>query len=129
MRLNLFPSGLIDEISCDADQVKIKREGLTKYKFSILKSEKIEFELWTTKKGKIEFDLDFSESSNNWLNAVFKGSELESLIVEKCSFHFEQCDRGLYSITFSNLENVVRGLISTNGYIKTKLSDINAKNS
>ena len=58
MRLNLFPSGLIDEISCDADQVKIKREGLTKYKFSILKSEKIEFELWTTKKGKIEFDLD-----------------------------------------------------------------------
>ena len=128
MRLNIFKSGLIDEIACIDSAVSIEKVGLTKYRFKALGPEEIDFELWTTKKGKVNFDLDLSEKGK-WLSAELNDLDLNTLTTEKCSFHFEHCDRGAYSISFTKGKEIVRGSISTNGYLKTKLSTSDAKNS
>lgn len=117
----MFDSGLIDEVICDVTQVIIKRIGISKYKIVLNREEKIEFDLWTTLKGKLSFIYE-DEYFPNWMSVEKEESNLESLIAYDCTFHLEHCDRGAYLLNISRNSEMFCGSISTNGYIKTKLN-------
>ena len=55
MQLNFFECGLIDDLIYDVTQASIERTGVARYKVVLTGEEKIEFDLWTTMKGKLSF--------------------------------------------------------------------------
>ena len=76
IRIDNFPDGLIDDLLIDEANVRIDRTGQARYRFTITSSNKTtEFDLWTTKKGRIAFKWG-SGVRPACVDVVKKGNEL-----------------------------------------------------
>lgn len=124
MRVNCFSSGLIDEIFAEAISVEIRRTGDARYDLTISESDgATTVRIWTTRKRRIQAEC-WNPRPRCVALSTGPGSELESLIAERCGFHFEHCDRNRYIMGFfsrGDQESWYMG-ISTDGYIQTRVA-------
>ena len=120
-RVALLRSGLIDEVVLECRHVEVRRTGDARYRFTLQggQDELVEFDLWTSRVGVIEF---LPRESRQWV-AHSKDTEniTTSLTATDCLFHLEQMDRGVYWLGLSRAQEHVSIDIRTNGYLKTSL--------
>ncbi len=120
MRLNLFESDLIDEMVIEGCSIRVNKIGCAKYLFEVLVEKNFKFELWTTRKGFIEFNL-ISADIPDWLSVQSEYDPLTNLAATGCNVQIEHCDRGLYYVEISRNQESSCLQISTKGYLKAKL--------
>ena len=123
MHIDLFSSGLINELWAEAVSVLIRRTGDARYDLTVSDSGSITtVRIWTTRKRKIW--VECWDPRPQWVALLTgPGSELESLIVECCSFHFEHCNRNRYIMGFSRYDQGSWYMgISADGYIQTRVA-------
>jgi hypothetical protein len=123
MHTDLFSSGLINEMWAEAVSVEIHRTGDARYDLTVSGAPgTTTVRIWTTRKRRIRAEC--SDPRPRWV-ALLTGpaSELESLIVECCGFHFEHCDRNRYIMGFSRYDQGTWYMgSSTDGYIQTRVA-------
>jgi hypothetical protein len=122
--INSFSSGLIGEMFAEAISVEIHRTGDARYDLTIAESGgATTVRIWTTRKRRIR--VECWDPRPRWIAlSTGPGSELESLIVERCGFHFEHCDRNRYVMGFfsrGDQDSWYMG-ISADGYIQARVA-------
>lgn len=128
MQLRLFESGIIDEVYVSQCSLEISKSGGARYSFSLSCDSNISFDLWTTKIGHVDFNVQ-DIVRPIWVDIQTENDHLLHLKAENCSFHMEHCDRGLYYMELSKEGDSIKVLISTKGYIKTRLLAVNESSS
>jgi hypothetical protein len=129
MQIDSFSSGLLNEVWAEAVVVEIRRTGDARYDLTISGSGGITtIRIWTTRKRRIRAEC--WNPRPRWVTLLIgPQSELESLIVERCGFHLEHCDRNRYILGFSRYDECPWYMgISTDahGYIQTRVAGVRA---
>ena len=120
MGLDLFASGLVDDLACDAVVVDVRRVGESMYTLGVSGPEALLLEVWTTRK-----DLILATSSDAqpaWLRlTVGARGELESFSASNCHLHFEHLDRNRYMLAVSRGAEYWEMHLHAHGYVKTRV--------
>ncbi len=121
MHLDRFGSGLIGDMWASAVSVELHRTGEARYTLRLVgPGGPITIAIWTTRKSRIR--AEYWDDRPPWI-ALSTGasSELESLTVEYCDFHFEHVDRDRYIMGFARCDQSWYMAIVAGGYIKTRI--------
>jgi hypothetical protein len=119
LRLDLFPTGLVDDLAVDQVSLAIERTGDSRYRIGMVGSESVEIELWTTRKGRIRI-APWDEKPGWVALSVAESGELQSLHATDCDVHLEHLDRPAYFLGLARSRERW-GLILSAGYIKTRV--------
>ena len=120
MRLDLFPSGLIDDLAVDKVSLVIERTGDSRYRVGMVGSESVEVELWTTRKDRIR--IAPWDEKPRWIDlSVAESGELLSLHATDCDVHLEHLDRPAYFLGLARSSEHWGLILSATGYIKTRV--------
>jgi predicted DNA-binding transcriptional regulator len=121
MRIETFPNGEIDEIFAGTAKILIERIGEAQYSLEIIEEDVcFSFQIWTTRKGTIQFD-----NVENMSCGGILASERDSKILRRFEsdveeIHLENLTRGSYSLAFSSGEKNWGCTIRSHGYVKIK---------
>lgn len=121
MRLDLFPdSSMVDDLVVDDASLLVTRAGEARYCLRFeSKREAVFLDLWTTRKGTIDFKTQ--EDVPPWMTALFlPDGTLAVLMSVPVTAHLEHLDRGLYWLGLRSIDEW-SGTFSTRGYLKTRV--------
>ncbi|MCG8350648.1 MAG: hypothetical protein MI924_23000 [Chloroflexales bacterium] len=120
MRLNLFPSGLVDDLVVEDAPVRLSRTGIARYALTIALNPPITVILWTSRKGCIACNLWHTPPT--WIAIRLSAiGELEELEATSCMLHLEHLDRGLYALGLARMHEHWGLLLRTSGYLKARV--------
>jgi hypothetical protein len=121
MHLDRFESGLIGDMWANAESLELHRIGEARYTLHLVgPGGPITIAIWTTRKSRIR--AEYWDGRPPWIAlSTTPSSELESLTVEYCGFHFEHVDRDRYIMGFERCEQSWYMAIVAGGYIKTRI--------
>lgn len=110
----------IDDFVADHVGVDIVRTGVARYRWTLVGAQRVEFNLWTSKKGKVY--ADSQPAPPEWVRvAVASDGALDALYAEDCGVHIERMDRGVWWAGLSRLDEHWAITFHTPGYIRVAL--------
>jgi hypothetical protein len=121
MRIDLFSTGLVDDLAGEVVAIQVTRVGTARYAMAVRGTSDVELELWTTRKDRVL--VSTSEDPPSWVElALGAAGELVSLAASECFLHLEHLDRNLYVLGLSRGEEHWGFNLRAHGYIKVRVS-------
>jgi hypothetical protein len=120
-RLDLTPTGFVDDLFIERATLEITRTGDARYSFVATATEgATSIEIWTTKDAQISVRTDDAQCEQGWISIETEGEVLRSLRATDCSVHLEQLDRRHYFLGLYRGADEVRLQLHAPGYIKVR---------
>ncbi len=120
MRLEVQPSGDVDDFAADDVLIEIVRTGAARYVLRVGGSTSTVIDVWTTQKNRIQ--VHPWDDQPAWVTVeVDDESTLVSLRASDCDVHFEQLDRNLYFLGISRGTDEWGLNLEARGYIRARL--------
>jgi hypothetical protein len=120
LRLDLFTSGLIDDLFVEKVSLMIERTGDSRYRLHMMNTQSVEIELWTTRKDRIR--VARWDETPGWIDLkLAQSSELLGLHATDCDVHLEHLDRPAYFLGLARGRERWGLTLAATGYIKTRL--------
>jgi hypothetical protein len=120
MRINLFPSGLVDDLVVEEAPVRLSRTGIARYALTIALDTPIIVTLWTSRKGHIACSLWHTPPPWSAIRLSAAG-DLEELAATSYMLRLEHLDRGLYALGLARMHEHWGLLLRTSGYLKARV--------
>ena len=121
VRVNVLPSGLLDELVVSDCDFEIRRTGQAKYRLTARPdpADPYVVDLWTSKLGTIKTVVRDIEA---WVTVYMDADgSLRILRAADCGLHLEQMTRGNYWMGLDRADSHVHVNMSTSGYLKARI--------
>ena len=120
MRIQLSPSGSIDDMAGEVSAVHISRTGASRYRVDLHSARRIQLELWASHMDRVV--VAPSDDQPHWIAlSVESAGELVSLSAPDCRFHLEQLETNAYFLGVTRGDKKWGLTLRATGYIKTRV--------